>query len=402
MFTKSLVLALAAASMASAQTFTNCNPLKKTCPADPAFGKNKVNCDLTKGPCDVFHEFDGTKLEYDERGAVFSIKEDTNAPTIGTKKFMFFGRLDVEVQPAAGAGIVTSLVLQSDDLDEIDWEWVGGDDAQAQSNYFYKGDTTTYDRGAFHPVSGAVTKVNKYSIEYTPKAVKWFINDAVVRTLTYEEAGNGAKFPQTPMEVRLGTWVGGRKDKPEGTVEWAGGLADFSKAPFNAYYKSISIVDYAGGEGPTDKDVKEYVYGDQSGTYQSIKVVLGDGSSSDDDETTTSKPTSKPTKSAEETKSSKPTSSAEDDDETKSAEPTKSTESKTTKASSTFATATTAPTTPSGTPSASGNGVSSTGSAPASGSTEDPNAPPASGASALSLGSAALVGAGLMVAQLLI
>lgn len=398
MFTKSIVLALAAASVASAQTFTNCNPLKKTCPSDPAFGKNKVSCDLTKGPCDVFHEFDGTKLDYDERGAVFSIKEDTNAPTIGTKKFMFFGRLDVEVQPAAGAGIVTSLVLQSDDLDEIDWEWVGGDDAQAQSNYFYKGDTTTYDRGAFHPVSGAVTKVNKYSIEYTPKAVKWFINDAVVRTLTYEEAGNGAKFPQTPMEVRLGTWVGGRKDKPEGTVEWAGGLADFSKAPFNAYYKSISIVDYAGGEGPTDKDVKEYVYGDKSGSYQSIKVVMNDGSS-DDDETTSSEPSSKPTKSAEETKSAKPTTSADKDDETKSAEPT---ESKTSKPSTTFAT-TTAANTPTGTPSASGNGgASSTGSAPASGSTEDPNAPPASGASALSLGSAAVVGAGLLVAQLLI
>ena len=89
------------------------------CPADPAIGKDSVNCDLTKGACSVFKEFDGTKLEYNENGAVFSIKEKTNAPTMGTKKFMFFGRLDVVVQPAAGAGIVTSLVLQSDDLDEV-------------------------------------------------------------------------------------------------------------------------------------------------------------------------------------------------------------------------------------------------------------------------------------------
>lgn len=290
-------------------------------------------------------------------------------------------------------------------MQQIDWEWVGGDDKQAQSNYFYKGDTTTYDRGAFHPVAGAVTTAHKYSIEYTPKAVKWFIDDAVVRTLTYEEANGGKNFPQTPMEVRLGSWVAGDPDKPEGTIEWAGGLTDFKKAPFNAYYKSISIVDYAGGEGPTDKDVKEYIYGDNSGTYQSIKVVLADGSSDDkDDEPTSSaKPTTsaKPTKSAEETKSAKPTESK--DEETKSAEPTKSVESKTTKAapSTTLATSSAVTPAPSSSPATTG-GVSSTPVGSSAGSSPTDEAPPNSGAGALKLGSAAIVGAGLFMAQLFI
>lgn len=41
------------------------------------------------------------------------------APTIATGKYIFFGRVDVEVQAAPGVGIVTSAVLQSDTLDEV-------------------------------------------------------------------------------------------------------------------------------------------------------------------------------------------------------------------------------------------------------------------------------------------
>ncbi len=43
------------------------------------------------------------------------------------------------MKAAPGAGIVSSVVLESDDLDEIDWEWVGATAGEAQSNYFGKG-----------------------------------------------------------------------------------------------------------------------------------------------------------------------------------------------------------------------------------------------------------------------
>ncbi|KAM5365905.1 hypothetical protein ACJZ2D_010819 [Fusarium nematophilum] len=35
-------------------------------------------------------------------------------------------------------------------------------------------------------------------------------------------------------------------------------------APFEAYYKSITVVDYAGGDSPTNKAVKEYAYREAS------------------------------------------------------------------------------------------------------------------------------------------
>ncbi|KAF7545480.1 hypothetical protein G7046_g9558 [Stylonectria norvegica] len=261
-------LALAASTLVSGQTFTKCNPLKKTCPADPAFG-SKVTCDFTQGVCDSFYQLDGTDLATNGKGAVFAIEKESNAPTIATNKYIFFGRIDVEVQAANGKGIVTSAVLQSDDLDEIDWEWVGGDNAQAQSNYFSKGNTATYDRGAYHPVSSPLTSYHKYSVEWTSTAVVWLIDDHPVRTLNAADATEG--FPQTPMQIKLGTWVAGGKDTPEGTVTWAGGYTDFDDAPFNAYYKSITIVDYAGKDSPDGASkAEQYTYSDNSGSWESI------------------------------------------------------------------------------------------------------------------------------------
>ncbi|KAM0553399.1 hypothetical protein ACHAPJ_007413 [Fusarium lateritium] len=274
MFAKAIaVLAFAAPALVSAQTSTKCNPLTATCPADPAFGKDTVHCDFTKGACSAFDEDAGTTLEHNGKGAVFTISGPNQAPTIATGKFLFFGRIDIEVQASTGVGICTSAVLQSDNLDEIDWEWLGGDNAQVQSNYFSKGDVSTYDRGAFHPVANPTGQFHTYSIDWTPSKIDWIIDNTVVRTLNYADAKGGSAFPQTPMQVKLGTWTAGSPDAAEGTIQWAGGLADYSKGPFNAYYKSISIVDYAGGDAPTTKTVREYIYGDHSGSFTSIKAV---------------------------------------------------------------------------------------------------------------------------------
>jgi hypothetical protein len=137
MFAKAIAALALAAPLVSAQTFTKCNPLTASkphhfiqqlgtldlhsiaCPADPAFGRDTVHCDFTKGACEAFAEDAGTTLEHNENGAVFTISGPNQAPTIATGKYIFFGRVDVEVQASTGVGICTSAVLQSDDLDEV-------------------------------------------------------------------------------------------------------------------------------------------------------------------------------------------------------------------------------------------------------------------------------------------
>ncbi|KAI1472740.1 glycoside hydrolase family 16 protein [Daldinia caldariorum] len=303
MFSKLLsttAVVLAATQLVSAQTHTDCDPTKKKCPDDPALGTT-VTVDFTKGDNSLFKAADGTTITYDKNGAVFTINKETEAPTITSNKYIFFGRIDVELQAAPGTGVVTSFVLQSDDLDEIDWEWLGGDKAQVQSNYFGKGDTTTYDRGAYHAVSNPQDQIYKYSIDWTKDYVRWLINDKQVRELKYADAKGGTRFPQTPMQIKLGTWVAGRSDAPQGTVEWAGGKTDFSQAPFIAHYKSLTIQDYSNGV----KNAEKYVWADGSdGSYQSIKVVTGDGKDDDTSSSSSASSTAKSTKTASETKTS--------------------------------------------------------------------------------------------------
>lgn len=195
------------------------------------------------------------------------------------------------MRASTGTGIVTSFVLQSDDLDEIDWEWLGTDTAQVQTNYFGKGDTTTYDRGAYHPVASPQDTFHTYSIDWTQDYVKWYINGNLVRTLNYADAKDGTRFPQTPMQIKLGTWCAGGKDSPKGTVEWAGGYTNFDEAPFLAYYQSITIQDYSKGVS----GAQYYTWADKSdGSYDSI-TVLTDGSSASVSSTSTSTSTEKST-----------------------------------------------------------------------------------------------------------
>lgn len=265
-------LALATAQLCSAQTFTSCDPTKKSCPPDKALGKT-ITVDFTQGASDQFSLADGTTLTYGPNGAEFTMNKETDAPTISSNWYIFFGKVDLVMQAAPGTGIVSSFVMESDDLDEIDLEWLGGDTTQVETNYFGKGNTTTYDRATYETVASPQTTFHTYTIDWTSAYIKWFVDGNLVRTLNYGDANGGKNFPQTPMQVKMGNWDGGSSTSPEGTVQWAGGHSDFSQGPFTMYVKSVTIQDYSTGGA-------EYVYTDMSGSWQSIQTS---DSSSDSD-----------------------------------------------------------------------------------------------------------------------
>lgn len=121
------------------------------------------------------------------------------------------------MKAAPGVGIVSSMVLQSDDLDEIDYEWLGSDNTQVQSNYFGKGQTTTYNRGAFHPDPSNQDGFHTYTVDWTAKQVVWQIDGTTVRVLTQASAEAG-QYPQTPMQLKIGVWSGGDVSNAPGTI----------------------------------------------------------------------------------------------------------------------------------------------------------------------------------------
>ncbi len=101
------------------------------CPADAAFGSANGYDFGTASSINDLSSFwivdDGIKfnqkvLTLDKsNGASFVISGDGQAPTLISKQYLFFGRVEVEIQAAPGSGIITSFVLQSDDRDEIDF-----------------------------------------------------------------------------------------------------------------------------------------------------------------------------------------------------------------------------------------------------------------------------------------
>lgn len=292
------------------------------CPSDPALGTTQVT-DFTAGADDFWVPADGTTLSYNGNGANFVIEKSTNAPTISASKYIMFGKVTVVTKASPGVGIVSSFILESDDLDEIDWEWLGGTDTSVESNFFGKGNTTAYDRAIYQNVADPIGTWHTYTIDWTAESIKWYIDNALVRTLNYGDplAVYGQNFPQTPMKVKLGSWVGcadaaaAADPATAGTCSWAGGPADWSAAPFSMLVKSVTIEDYG--------CATSYTYGDNSGSYQSIKssggckggVTTGSSSGSSSSASSSSsaassKATSKATTSAAKTSTTMATSTA--------------------------------------------------------------------------------------------
>lgn len=256
---------LALLGTALAQTWTSCDPTKKVCPNDIALGIRNYTIDFETSEMSttVWNQTAGS-VNYGDDGAEFIINQRGDAPTVQTNFHIFFGQVEVWLKTAKGRGIVSSVVLESDDLDEIDLEWIGGNDSYIQTNYYRKGNTSeSWTRAKWLPIANPQDDFHNYTLDWSAEQLVWYFDGQVIRTLTYDEA-NG-QYPQTPCDLRLGIWAGGDPKNPPGTIQWAGGETDYNDGPFTMTVKSVRVSDAHSGT--------EYRYGDFSGNYQSIQVL---------------------------------------------------------------------------------------------------------------------------------
>ncbi|TVY59920.1 putative glycosidase crf1 [Fusarium oxysporum f. sp. cubense] len=283
---------------AAAQTYSECNPMKKTCDPNKGLASSSYSVDFTKGADDDNWEGTGHgTVKYTSDGAEFTVAKQGDSPTIQSKWYMFFGRMEVHLKAAPGTGIVSSVVLLSDVLDEVDWEWLGGKDGDVQTNYYGKGNDAADTRSATFPVTNAQEEFHNYTIHWTKDSCEWYINGVAVRTLNYADALGGENYPQTPMRVKLGIWAGGDPDNAEGTIEWAGGETDYSGGPYTMTVQKITIENLNPAES--------YTYSDETGSYKSIEFDEKDsGSDDEDDSSTTASETASKTSSKASSKTS--------------------------------------------------------------------------------------------------
>ncbi|KAI8958321.1 glycoside hydrolase family 16 protein [Daldinia sp. FL1419] len=267
-----LVLAAAAlfsslfVSPVAAQLHTDCNPMEKDCPTDPALGTSHTFNFNATPPEHTFNLTAGT-IDYNaDTGAAFTMRKKGESVTLMSNFYFFFGKTEVLLKAASGIGVISSIVWSSDVLDEVDWEFKGGNASFAFSNYFGKG-RQDWKNGGDHPVKGGVLDdYHNYTCVWTKEKLEWWLDSELIRTLLPKDANKTDNYPQTPMKLSLGIWAGGDPDAPKGVIEWAGGVTDYSE-PHTMYVKSARVEDFSTG--------KEYSYGDRSGSWESIKIESG-------------------------------------------------------------------------------------------------------------------------------
>ncbi|KAI9476423.1 MAG: concanavalin A-like lectin/glucanase domain-containing protein [Benjaminiella poitrasii] len=165
-------------------------------------------------------------------------------PTLNATTYMLYGKVSATIRSASTGGSVTAFILIANDGDEIDFEFVGGDSKNVQTNYFWGKSVEYTVNGRIHPVDGgAVDKgFHKYTIDWKPDRINWLVDDRVIRTRMKVEtcnASNVCKFPSHPARIQFGLWDGSIQS---GTAEWSKGPIDWAQPhTISAQIKDVQV-----------------------------------------------------------------------------------------------------------------------------------------------------------------
>lgn len=83
----------------------------------------------------------GTPVAYNGNSLLLTMAPSTVGTLLSSTHYVWYGKVSVTMTSSQGQGVVTAFILMSDVKDEIDFEFVGDDVSNAQSNYYYQGIT---------------------------------------------------------------------------------------------------------------------------------------------------------------------------------------------------------------------------------------------------------------------
>jgi beta-glucanase (GH16 family) len=221
----------------------------------------------------------GNPLAYNNQGLLLTMPPDTVGTLLASTNYVWYGKICASLTTSQGAGVVTAFIMMSDVKDEIDFEFVGVDVDHAQSNYYSQG-VTNYNNEVNLTASSTSTTVHQYCIDWNPDTLTWYVDGKNLRTLkrsdTWNSTSNRFDYPQTPARIMLSLWPAGLPSNPKGTVDWSGGLIDWSSQYMkNGYYyalvSDVSVNCYDPPSGAKMQGSKSYVYTDPAGTNNTVQ-----------------------------------------------------------------------------------------------------------------------------------
>ncbi|KAK8164201.1 concanavalin A-like lectin/glucanase domain-containing protein [Phyllosticta citrichinensis] len=199
-----------------------CNPMKaqqSPCPLMPGlnnpreitfdFAQKAKPATTSVGGWNALDDSNGVAWTKD--GAEFTVSKRGDRPTIELDSYIWYGRVDVEMQAAKGNHVLNAISIVSDTGDEINWQMLGSELRMPKSGYAGQGiqgrrrdhipmSTSTYDNEPIY---------HTYSIDWSEDRIQWEVDNEVVRTMVPQETSGGAAYPQTPSRVRIGVTADG-------------------------------------------------------------------------------------------------------------------------------------------------------------------------------------------------
>ncbi|MCJ1439419.1 hypothetical protein MMC27_008813 [Xylographa pallens] len=206
--------------------------------------------------------------------------------TVGTllasTSYVWYGNVKATLKTSRTAGVVTAFILLSDVKDEIDFEFIGTDLNDVQSNYYFQG-ITNYNNEKNISVTDTFGTYHTYEVDWTPDTLIWSVDGTPHRTLsrntTWNATSNQYHYPQTPARIQLSLWPAGLSSNGLGTVQWSGGLVDWQSPDiqnagyFYAMVNEVNVQCYSPPSGAKGSGSTSYIYDNASGTNDTIEIT---------------------------------------------------------------------------------------------------------------------------------
>ncbi|KAG8533643.1 uncharacterized protein KY384_001384 [Bacidia gigantensis] len=233
----------------------------------------------------------GTPLQSpDKDSVILTLSEDgesSSGTLLASTTYVWYGKITAQLKTSRGQGVVSAFILLGDNKDEIDFEFVGTDLQTAQSNFYFQG-ITDYMNSKNLSVSGDDTfsDYHTYEIDWKPDQITWAVDGTTQRTLkksdTMNKTDNQYHYPQTPSRVQLSLWPAGSSKNGKGTVDWSGGLINWSQQDpqqngyYYAMFKEVDIECYDPPSEAKKSGDKSYVWTNTNAMESDVSITDND------------------------------------------------------------------------------------------------------------------------------
>jgi len=186
---------------------------------------------------------------------------------MSSTRYIQYGTVNATIKAGKWDGVVVAFILMADDKDEIDWEFPGDQVTSGQTNYFWLGTIPAVTNGfVVNGLTDNSANYHTYTFDWQPDQLSWLVDGNVVHTVTKASTTNSDEYPSSPARIQMSIWPAGIPGEPNGTVEWAQGMINWSDPDYEAaghfysYVKSVSITCAPLPSGGNSSDATSWIY----------------------------------------------------------------------------------------------------------------------------------------------